>query len=615
MTAPLFGIVGWKNSGKTTLLAKLVTLFAARGLKVAAVKHAHHGFDVDQEGRDSYRYRAAGAQTVAVSSAKRFAIMTELKDRPEPKLDELLQYIDGVDLILVEGFKSERHPKLEVRRREASNHASLAAQDPTIIALAADFAVREERLPTFALDDVEAIGDFILNRVAAGGMGGDKIRGSNAAQAEDAISTAANAAAKEAARDDCFAFSSRRLRHEEAVALLKTLASPLVEKEKVRIYSAVGRVIARTIAAPRPVPAHTNAAVDGFAFAFDSYDARKGTLFPISGRAAAGDEVQRISAKGGAVRIFTGAIMPEGCDTVAMQEDCRLDGEGSVFIPAGLKKGSNRRLAGEDMPEGAAVVEAGTRLRPQDAAALAASGCAEIACFRIPRICIFSTGNEVLAPGAALGSGKVYDANGPMLAGLFAPLGVSATYGGILPDDRSAVHNALHAAAENHDAIVTTGGASLGEEDHVVAALRAADALSLWQLAIKPGRPMGVGKIGSCLAFALPGNPVAVLVCALLYVWPVVRRLGGESWIDPLRLTFPAGFEIKARKQGRREFFRGWLEDRSGVSVAIKYPRDGSGLISSLRAASGLIEIPEEAATIVQGDPVAFLPFSQFGIL
>jgi len=234
---------------------------------------------------------------------------------------------------------------------------------------------------------------------------------------------------------------------------------------------------------------------------------------------------------------------------------------------------------------------------------------------RQPLLSIYSTGNEVLAPGTAFEPGKVYDANGPMLAGLFAPLGASISYGGILPDRREAVLEALNEAAQKCDLLITSGGASIGEEDHVIAALKASGALTLWQLAIKPGRPMGVGKLGSCLCFALPGNPVAVMVCALLYVWPVARRLAGEPWIEPQRLFFPAGFEIGSRKQGRREFFRGWLERDGERVMARKYPRDGSGLISSLRAASGLIEVPENVKAIREGDSVALIPFSDFGIL
>jgi molybdopterin molybdotransferase len=416
------------------------------------------------------------------------------------------------------------------------------------------------------------------------------------------------------ARDDCFAFPPRRMLHREALTVLRHLARTLEGTEDIDIREATGRIAAEAVRAPRAVPAHTNAAVDGYAFAFDSYDAKQGAHFVVGGRAAAGDPMQSIASGRSAIRIFTGAIMPEGCDTVAMQEDCRLEAEAAVFIPAGLKRGANRRLAGEDVAAGATVVLPGQRLRPQDVAALASIGVDNVACFKKPRICFFSTGNEILPPGAPFSAGKVYDSNGPMLAGLFAPLNLTFTHGGILPDDREAVHNALHAAAPNFDLIVTTGGASLGDEDHVVAALRAADALSLWQLAIKPGRPMGVGKIGSCLCFALPGNPVAVLVCALLYVWPVVRALSGEQWTEPQRLPCRAGFEIKSRRPGRREFFRGWLESDDGQITVKKYERDGSGLISSLRSADGLIEILEQIENIQEGDTVSFIPFSAFGI-
>jgi molybdopterin molybdotransferase len=409
-------------------------------------------------------------------------------------------------------------------------------------------------------------------------------------------------------------FSVRRLAHAEAISLLNGLAAPVTEREEVRIHAATGRVGAETVLAPRSSPAHNNSAVDGYAFAFDDYDAKSGALLPIAGRIAAGDAAPSRVPPGCAARIFTGAVMPEGCDTVAMQEDCRVE-DADVFIAGGLRKGVNRRLAGEDMVEGAAVIAPGQRLRPQDVAALAACGLSKIVCVRRPRLRILSTGNEVLAAGAPFEHGKVYDANGPMLAGLFSALGVSASHGGILLDRFDVVEAALHSAAAENDLIVTSGGASLGEEDHVIAALKRADALDLWQLAIKPGRPMGVGRIGSCLCFALPGNPVAAMVCALLYVWPVARRLAGEPWIEPRRFFFPAGFEVRARRSGRREFLRGWLERAGDRTVARSYPRDGSGLISSLRAASGLIEIPEDVTAIQEGDDVAFVPFSEFGIL
>ncbi len=419
------------------------------------------------------------------------------------------------------------------------------------------------------------------------------------------------------ARDDCFAFSERRLPHDEAIALLKTLPAPVTETESVSLFHAAGRIAAESLAAPRDVPAHTNAAVDGFAFAFVDYDAARGTQFPLAGRAAAGQGLVT-GAEQGAVRIFTGAIMPEGCDTVAMQEDCSVesrDGDAVVFIPGGLKKGANRRLAGEDMAAGAAIVTPGARLRPQDIAALATAGYGGVRCFRRPRVVVFSTGDEVIRPGEPFAPGRVYDANAAMLAALLAPAGAEVTDGGVLPDDRDAVSDALQRAAASHDVIVTSGGASLGEEDHVVKVLREGGALSLWQIAIKPGRPMGVGKIGGAVALALPGNPVAVFVCALLYVWPMLVARSGAPWPEPLRFPLPAAFSIPKRKQDRREFFRGWLVEKEGRLSVEKYARDGSGLISSLRAADGLIDIREDRPDIRPGDEVDFIPLSQFGIL
>lgn len=417
------------------------------------------------------------------------------------------------------------------------------------------------------------------------------------------------------ARDDCFAFAERRIPHDEAIALLRSLPHPVGETEFVSLFEAAGRIVAAPAHAPRPIPAHTNAAVDGFAFAFADYDAANGTRFALSARVAAG-QGSASAPRGTAARIFTGAIMPDGFDTVAMQEDCMAVESGdAVVIPGGLKQGANRRLAGEDVQEGAVIAQPGDRLRPQDIAALATAGLARITCYRRPRVIAFSSGDEVIRPGEPFRPGAVYDANATMLAALLAPTGASITDGGVLPDDATAVRSALERAAAGYDLIITSGGASLGEEDHVVTSLRGLGALSLWQLAIKPGRPMGVGRIGDAIVLALPGNPVAVFVCALLYVWPVLMALAGSPWREPRRLTFPAAFSIGKRKLGRREFFRGWLAHGENGLAAEKYPRDGSGLISSLRAAEGLIDIPEDVTSIAQGDPVQFIPLTEFGIL
>ena len=418
--------------------------------------------------------------------------------------------------------------------------------------------------------------------------------------------------------DDCFAHDKKRLRHAEALAILKERVQPVVGVERVRLADAAGRILATTALAPQPVPAHTNAAVDGFSFAWADYDAAAGSQLAVEGRAAAGHPLADKQARGTAARIFTGAVMPEGHDAVVMQEDVRVGmvgGRQVVSIPAGLKRGANVRKAGEDVKQGETVLAQGAVLRPQDLSALASLGFGEVDCFQRLQVAIVSTGDEVVRAGAALQPGQVHDANAPMLAPLIAGAGAAATDLGVFPDALQTVKQRLGEAARRFDVIITTGGASRGDEDHVVAALDAIGKRHLWQLAIKPGRPMSFGQIGDTVVLGLPGNPVAVFVCFLLYVWPLLRRIGGAEWPEPRRYSLPALFVFPDRKVGRREFWRGMLRQTPAGLAVDKFARDGSGLISGLRAADGLIDIPEEVAEVKVGDPVAFIPFSEFGIV
>ena len=300
-----------------------------------------------------------------------------------------------------------------------------------------------------------------------------------------------------------------------------------------------------------------------------------------------------------------------------MQEDVVVDTaerRTTVAIPAGLRPGANVRKAGEDVAAGATVLAPGSVLRPQDVAALASLGVADVKCFARLRVAIVSTGDEVVRPGAALAEGQVYDANAPMLASLVTSAGAVATDLGVLPDDLPQVKARLAEAASQFDVIITSGGASQGEEDYLIAALDALGKRHLWQLAIKPGRPMSFGQIGDCVVLGLPGNPVAVLVCFLLYAWPLLRRMGGGDWREPRRFPLPALFAFPGRKVGRREFWRGLLKETPTGLAVDKFARDGSGLISGLREADGLIDIPEDVVEVKPGDRVAFIPFSEFGI-
>ena len=417
--------------------------------------------------------------------------------------------------------------------------------------------------------------------------------------------------------DDCFVLDKDRLPHHEAIAILKSRVRPVVEAEEVPLAGAACRFLAEPIVAPRAIPAHDNAAVDGYAFSFAAYDKERGARLEVAGQAAAGHPFETVPPAGSAVRIFTGAVMPAGLDTVAMQEDVRIErsGEGIIaVVPPGLKQGANRRLAGEDAKAGAVLAAAGTRLRPQEVAAAAAAGRDRLSCYAPLKVAIVSTGDEIVAPGGAFAPGKVYDANAPMLEGLVRAAGAVPTHLGILPDKAEQVTASLRNASQDYHAVIISGGASQGAEDHVVRSLDALGKRHLWQIAIKPGRPMSFGQIGDSVVLGLPGNPVAVFVCFLIYVRPVLTVLAGGAWPEPQRFPLPAAFAQK-KKLGRREFWRAKLTREAGGRLALaKFPRDGSGLISSLREADGLIEIPEDVAEVNEGDVVDFIPFTAFGL-
>lgn len=417
--------------------------------------------------------------------------------------------------------------------------------------------------------------------------------------------------------DDCFLHDKDRLKHADALAILRARVSVIAGTETVALVDAVGRCLAASVHAPNAVPMHTNAAVDGYAFAAEGYDKQAGTSFPVSARAAAGHRVTTPIATGQAVRIFTGAVMPPGTDTCVMQEDCVISEQPdgiTVQVPAGLKRGANVRLAGEDVQAGSELMPAGATIRPQDLAALASVGLAEVPVFKRLRVGILSSGDEVVRPGRALRLGDVYDANMPMLTGLVAAAGAVPIDLGVAPDRLDDIVALLRRATETCDVVLTSGGASRGEEDHLNEAVEMLGKRHLWQLAIKPGRPMSFGQIGDSVVLGLPGNPVAVMVCFLMYAWPMLRRMGGKPWQAPRRFMLPADFDFLDRKTGRREFWRGRVIERDGRMVVDKFKRDGSGLISSLRAADGLIEVDEDMPEVRRGDLVAYIPFTEFGI-
>ena len=408
--------------------------------------------------------------------------------------------------------------------------------------------------------------------------------------------------------DDCFAFGGPMMSVDEAVGLIAARVTPVIDFEAVTLSRADGRILAHDILAPLPLPPFTNSAVDGYAVASSDLPQEE-RAFPVAGRVQAGGASHAPVRPGQAIRIFTGAPMPDGADTVFMQEDVRVDGD-KVVLPAGLKPGANVRPAGEDIPAGTAALKAGQRLRPQDVALAAAFGLTQLDVVRRLRVAVFSTGNELASPGEARAAAQLFDSNRFMLMAMLARLGCEVSDLGILRDDRASLARALQDVAGSHDLILTTGGVSTGEEDHVKASVESIGRLVLWRMAIKPGRPVAMGIIGGTPFIGLPGNPVASFVTFVHVVRPTILALSGARPEPLLPLPVRAAFSYK-KKIARREYVRVTLRKATdGALEAVKFPREGAGLLSSLVDTDGLVELGEEITQVAPGDMIGFLSYA-----
>jgi len=420
--------------------------------------------------------------------------------------------------------------------------------------------------------------------------------------------------------DDCFAFSGPLLPLEDMERLIGERVAPVAETERVPLRGARGRVTAADVMAPVDLPPFDNSAVDGYAVRHADLTRDGDTTLTISGRLTAGARAELTLKPDEAIRIFTGAAMPAGADTVFMQEDVTVDGD-RVTVPKGLKPGSNRRLAGEDIAAGQVALPAGTVLEPQHIALAAALGITEIDVRRRIKVAIFSTGDEVVEPGSPRSGAAIYDANRYLLSELLDRLGATVTDLGILADDPAELARALAKAAAWHDLVITSGGVSTGEADHVRGAVERVGSLVFWRVAIKPGRPVAMGVIRAAprkdraahagAAFVgLPGNPVAVFVTFVRVVKPLLRRLAGARPQSLLPLPVRAGFAYK-KKKDRREYVRVALRRTSdGEFEAVKHPQDGAGILTSLTETDGLLEFPEDVTTIEPGARVGFLSYA-----
>jgi molybdopterin molybdotransferase len=415
--------------------------------------------------------------------------------------------------------------------------------------------------------------------------------------------------------DDCFAFSGPLLPIADMERLIIARVTPVAEVEEVPLGEALGRVVAADMIASEDLPPFDNSAVDGFAVRHADLAAAAETRLVIAERVMAGHRAAHPLTPGQAIRIFTGAPMPAGADTVFMQEDCRIEGN-IVIVPPGLERGANSRSTGEDLRKGAVMLPAGRKLTAADLALAAAQGATRLMVRRRLRVAVFSTGDEVVEPGAARPAAAIYDANRHLLGALLKKFGAAVTDLGILRDDPVALATAIAAAAADHDLVITSGGVSTGEADHVRTAIERIGRLVFWRVAIKPGRPVAMGVVpagppGHAAAFAgLPGNPAAVYVTFVRVVWPLLLRLAGAVPRQPIALPVRATFAYRKRK-GRREYVRVTLRHAAdGAVEAVKFPRDGAGVITSLTETDGLVELSEAETRIAPGTIVGFLSYA-----
>ncbi|MEM9853188.1 MAG: gephyrin-like molybdotransferase Glp [Pseudomonadota bacterium] len=404
--------------------------------------------------------------------------------------------------------------------------------------------------------------------------------------------------------NECFALPAgeRRATVDEALALLKTRLSPLTETLEMPLREAAGRVLAQDITALRPHPSATNAAVDGYAI-----EGRLGAgvhrIALAQGRAAAGAPSPNPIPKGHALRVLTGAELPPGARSVILEEACRIE-DRHISFEGPIPDGANIRWQGEDIEEGAVALSAGRVLTPADLAFAASIGCDQLRVRERLKVAVLSTGDELCEAGEPVGPGQISDANRPMLLATLRRLGHEAIDFGICGDDRQTLRATFDRAAQAADVLITSGGASAGDEDHVSALLKETKAMALWRLALKPGRPLALGIWKDMPIFGLPGNPAAALVCTLILARPALARLSGATLPEPTAFELPAAFS-KQKKAGRREYLRARLRE-GAVEV---FASEGSARISGLSWADGLVDLPDEAMNITPGTRVRYLPF------
>jgi len=386
--------------------------------------------------------------------------------------------------------------------------------------------------------------------------------------------------------------------------------TPLQTREKLALRSALGRILAKDIISPIDVPAHTNSAMDGYALNGQDLPRKDVLELTVIGSALAGQPYKGDCQSGQCVRIMTGAPMPAGSDTVIMQEQVEVVAEQRIRLGSGHRTGQNVRQAGEDIPKGAAVLASGRQLAPADLGVLASLGFGEVTVRRRPRVAFFSTGDELRSIGETLGDGEIYDSNRYSLYGMLKRIDVEILDLGVVRDDPESLRLTLLNAAETADVIITSGGVSVGEADHIKSVLDDIGNTHFWKIAMKPGRPLTFGKVGQAHFFGLPGNPVAVMVTFYQFVQPAIHYLASGEPANPLTLRARSVTRLQ-KKPGRYEFLRGhYTQDDRGELIVEKAGLQGSGILSSMSRANCFILLPEDNAGVEQDGQVIIQPFA-----
>ena len=592
----VFGVVGWKNNGKTTLVERLISQLTLMGYKVSSVKHAHHNVDIDEPGRDSYRHRAAGATETLLATEKRWALMHEYREQQVPELAQLLDLFEPCDLVIVEGYKGAEHPKLEVVRN-INERGFLADIMPNIVAVATDkddlaTGLSKLGLPQLDINNIQQVAEFVIQHTGL--------------IAEPAVPAKAS--------NDCYSPDQQLLPAPVVWQRMQDAVSTQVSCENLAIGECINRRLAQDVTTSYDSPRFNNVAVDGYAFNYDDLTSAKDLSLPLmTAEANAGGSAKLSLTSGHCIRVLTGARIPLGADTVVMQEDVSITNL-SVTFPRDCKAGGNWRPKGEDVKAGEVIIAKGQQIRPQDIGLAAAAGHAQLKVYNKVKVALFSTGNEVYELGEELPEDGIYDVNRHLLKALLTSLHCEVTDLGILADDYDIVSNALSAASKNHQLIITSGGASTGSHDHVAAVLKDIGEVHGWRLAIKPGRPLAFGKVGNAFFLGLPGNPVAANVCTLMFGHPLIRAIGGGGWQRPKSYFQKLGFDVK-KKAGRREWLRVYQDVQNNGDILLKRSAShGSGVLTSMTRADGLVEVGEATSNLHQGSLVNFIPFASFGI-